>query len=653
MADQSDFGVGPFNNHYQLYRKLTIKDGISALADVSLNGITDGQILQYNLTTGVFENVDVSTLSPGVSATNGVLYSASTWTDNADGTLTLPDVDVVLYDDQNWTGVAGVYTVTGGTTGTDFTALTDESTNYIYLDYNSGTPQWVITASEPDYDRSDRAKYVTLYRAGNFLHILDWEFEASGLSNKLLQRVYEINKIQRATGLAISAGGNDPLQVNIAAGDIWNGINREVTPDINSWDDTFFSNYHTAGVWDRTVSGAGSGIANNTHYDDGTDKVALTAGYYVVNWYYKGSESGSHVYEVLGRDEYKKVADAQLETAPPIPELVESHAILVGRIICQEGNASPVTIESAFDNTFAASSVTAHNDLSGIQGGTGGEYYHLTNTEHTYLTTNTFALVGTYTDSYVPRWNATLNTLESGIIQDNGSSGSIGASIQPNAKFVIYSDTASANEYALGVVNNATLTTTSPNIGIYGFANGSVSGSTWYNAGGVFDGAGNDSINYGVIGQAIDITVGENIGGRFEARGGATNYALQIVDGSQGVGKVLTSDANGRAKWQTPSGGLTPTYQSGATYTAANGDLVVAANAALVITLPTAAADIIIGVKSVVVPTAMEVRSAAAGETVDGQDRSVTGEAINNQWDYIEFVSYTPDGGSTYDWLIR
>lgn len=38
---------------------------------------------------------------------------------------------------------------------------------------------------------------------------------------------------------------------------------------------------------------------------------------------------------------------------------------------------------------------------------------------------------------------------------------------------------------------------------------------------------------------------------------GANTGIIQIVDGNQGTGKVLTSDANGNATWQTPTGGGT------------------------------------------------------------------------------------------------
>jgi hypothetical protein len=50
-----------------------------------------------------------------------------------------------------------------------------------------------------------------------------------------------------------------------------------------------------------------------------------------------------------------------------------------------------------------------------------------------------------------------------------------------------------------------------------------------------------------LIGLNIDVTAGSNTS--------KNRYALKLVDGTQGAGKVLTSDANGLASWQTAGGG--------------------------------------------------------------------------------------------------
>ncbi|WP_435522262.1 hypothetical protein [Chryseobacterium indoltheticum] len=40
---------------------------------------------------------------------------------------------------------------------------------------------------------------------------------------------------------------------------------------------------------------------------------------------------------------------------------------------------------------------------------------------------------------------------------------------------------------------------------------------------------------------------------RLEVNNGTTNGAIKIVDGTEGAGKVLTSDVNGVGTWQTPT----------------------------------------------------------------------------------------------------
>jgi hypothetical protein len=88
-----------------------------------------------------------------------------------------------------------------------------------------------------------------------------------------------------------------------------------------------------------------------------------------------------HLYEVWGNDEYDSVAEAQLSVEPSLPELVTSHAFLTGRIIVQV-SATTGSVESAFVSVFQSTQVTAHNDLNAIQGGSAGEYFHLTSTQY-------------------------------------------------------------------------------------------------------------------------------------------------------------------------------------------------------------------------------------------------------------------------------
>lgn len=59
-------------------------------------------------------------------------------------------------------------------------------------------------------------------------------------------------------------------------------------------------------------------------------------------------------------------------------------------------------------------------------------------------------------------------------------------------------------------------------------------------------------------------TSGTNIGMAITATGATTaNYAIKLVDGSEGAGKVLTSDASGNANWATPTVGTVTSVSVG------------------------------------------------------------------------------------------
>jgi len=124
---------------------------------------------------------------------------------------------------------------------------------------------------------------------------------------------------------------------------------------------------------------------NNSYYDNGTNIVLATGGKYLVNYYYRGQESNDHLYEVYGTTQYDSVNEAEAATNPELPELISSHAFLVGRIIVLVGATTGVT-QTAFATVFSPSgyvpSAGEHNDLTGLQGGTAGQYYHLTSNQY-------------------------------------------------------------------------------------------------------------------------------------------------------------------------------------------------------------------------------------------------------------------------------
>jgi hypothetical protein len=84
------------------------------------------------------------------------------------------------------------------------------------------------------------------------------------------------------------------------------------------------------------------------------------------------------VHVVYGQGDYT-LAQAELTAQPAtLPGIVAAYATFVGRIIVQKSAATFTEVASPFTTPLGQSVVTDHNDLSGLQGGTAGEYHHLT-----------------------------------------------------------------------------------------------------------------------------------------------------------------------------------------------------------------------------------------------------------------------------------
>ena len=311
----------------------------------------------------------------------GPISGATGWGSTGSGQMNLPAIKVALFNNSTNYEPVSVYNVSSGTTGSGgITGLTDNDTNYIVVDYNGGTPIYKVYNNDSVVNDSSVVLVYIVYRLNNFIHVLEFGNYGAGLPNKLNDRILMTDRFGWESGLSLGLSGTTGV-VKLTDGVAWNGSYRQPLATINSQDDIFFKNYHSGGTWSYNTTG---NTLNNTYYDNGTNPVVATSGKYLVNWYFRGQETNDHLYEVYGTDEYDSVADAQLSVEPTLPELITSHAFLTGRIIVKVGQNTGYT-ESAFVRVFQSTQVTNHNDLLGLQGGTSGEYYHLSSTQYNNL----------------------------------------------------------------------------------------------------------------------------------------------------------------------------------------------------------------------------------------------------------------------------
>lgn len=321
-------------------------------------------------------------VSPDGPVTPGVLEVAvrtagvvvtPTIVDNGNGSVTIGSGQYSLYTNNGFLGYPNTYTIAGGTF-----VLDNNVTSYIVANYNSGTPIVEVITSVPPPSQTDATliPIFTLFRKDNDIHFFNWDNLALGLCEKINQRLRRTERFRIDNGLSLSESAT--RVINIDSGEMWASANLIELLARNSTDHETHFYYHSSGTWVR------SDIVqyNNTQYDNGTNLVTLDNNKYAVNWIYRSADNDGAIYVLLGNGNYS-LLEAQASVEPPKPEEIITQSQLVGRIIVEKDANTATLIDRVIDTKFGSSSVVNHNDLTGIQGGTTNEHYHLTLAEYT------------------------------------------------------------------------------------------------------------------------------------------------------------------------------------------------------------------------------------------------------------------------------
>jgi len=192
-----------------------------------------------------------------------------------------------------------------------------------------------------------------------------------------MYRLRSLRKVERASGASISNPSS--RYIAITASVLFSNYSKITT---NAFDSSGTDRWIT---WYRDGSGGFNKISseylvNNTQYDNNVGTLtALTSNYYANRWFYLvPTETGSQIHMVVGQYQYSKLVDAQAGPQPTvIPTVISELGILIGRIIVKEGVATLIQTDSAFTIEFTTAVPSDHNELTSLQGGRAGEYYHL------------------------------------------------------------------------------------------------------------------------------------------------------------------------------------------------------------------------------------------------------------------------------------
>ena len=241
-------------------------------------------------------------------------------------------------------------------------SLTADSQNYIYVEYNSGSPQVSIDTSVR-LDNHSNVLLGAVYNDGTDLHITNFETRPQQLSQNLGKRLALVDGITRQAGSVTSETGT--RNIAVTQGLWWLGLTEYILTAIDTSIASTFSYYYQDGLGGFTEV-SGQTQIDNTQYDDGTGTLAtLTNNKYGVHWVYRGLDNDTYVLYGTG-DYLLKELDAVAVPSSTPGHLTSIHAALVARIVIQKGATTFTSIQAPFDVTFTSGEPTSHLDLTEI-----------------------------------------------------------------------------------------------------------------------------------------------------------------------------------------------------------------------------------------------------------------------------------------------
>jgi len=282
-------------------------------------------------------------------------------TDDTDGTITISagngliratDSDTAEIMFINWSSEAGANV-----------ALTDGSMNYIYIEYNAGTPQAVASTTKRTQFNTN-ILLGTVHRNGTTLHITANTVQHVGdHALQMIRRLADTNPFARVSGGMISETGT--RNIAVTSGSWWEGVTSFTTAAFDSSGADTFIYYYQDGIGGFTAVTAQSQI-DNTQYDDGTGTLAtLSNNRYNVSWVYIGQDGEMYVLYGSSSGSLTVAQDEKAPSALP-PHFAENHARLVGKVITIKSASTFTSIESAFTSEFTPSVATDHGSLIGL-----------------------------------------------------------------------------------------------------------------------------------------------------------------------------------------------------------------------------------------------------------------------------------------------
>ena len=287
-------------------------------------------------------------------------------------------------------------------------SLTNNKANWIYIDYNSGTPDVFATLTLDSLTFNDDFVIGRVYRDDDELHIIHAGNYYNNNPHIMGFRLWEIYGMQRASGMVTSEIGT--RNVAITSGVFYLAQKRFTTTAFDSSGaDDFTLWYRDGGVgWTELT---GQTQISNTEYDDGDGTLGtVLPNQYGVFWVYIHDDGDVHV--IMGQDSYK-LAEALDSVLPSsLPSKVTTTGFFIARITIERDEVSSFTdVGAPWETAISSASVEDHGDLAGLEDNDHTQYVLWTDGNITYVKLNDLndLIDANISGEFVPYSNADQN----------------------------------------------------------------------------------------------------------------------------------------------------------------------------------------------------------------------------------------------------
>jgi len=276
-------------------------------------------------------------------------------------------------------------------------SLTDDATNYIYLDWNSWSPQFNVSTSIASFNCLDKCIAYVIHRDDNDLSVIDAR-EQNVDSNRKSRRLFLgfARYIHANWWTVISE--KTSLDVVVTAGTFYFML-EDLPHDAFDTSVAWTANEN---VFDLYYSDWGTGftkvddqkVIDPSVYDGGTwTPVALSNNTkYGVTWFYLAHNWPTRLVAVMWQEEYDSQAEAKLAQPPSdVPSLIDWLGSLIWFTVASKIATSFDNVLSAFAQSFTAQASSTHNSLWGLDWWEAGYYGHLSNSAQTIAWEKTFS----------------------------------------------------------------------------------------------------------------------------------------------------------------------------------------------------------------------------------------------------------------------